>query len=159
MQSVSSQKSLNFCNSDCIYEYGVYYTHAHMNSLRLEISERLTRKLLKYEFFLFTKFRKIQTELSFFFFLNCFWWNRSPYYFTLSSAAPQRTAYSEVPSQMAAHLRTGSPLQAGEIAGFEPRTAVLQSGITSNELPLLPAFLTSYENIKKKQNVHILNLI
>ncbi len=27
-----------------------------------------------------------------------------------SSAAPQRTAYSKVPSQMAAHLRTGSPL-------------------------------------------------
>ncbi len=72
-----------------------------------------------------------------FFFLHCFWWNRSPYYFTFSSAAPQRTAYSEVPSQMAAHLRTGSPLQAGEIAGFEPRTAVLQSGVATNEPPLL----------------------
>jgi hypothetical protein len=41
-----------------------------------------------------------------------------------SSAAPQRTAFSKVPSQMATHLMTGSPLQAGEIAGFEPRTAV-----------------------------------
>jgi hypothetical protein len=30
--------------------------------------------------------------------------------FIFSSAAPQRTAYSEVPSQMAAHLKTGSPL-------------------------------------------------
>jgi hypothetical protein len=30
--------------------------------------------------------------------------------FIFSSAAPQRTAYREVPSQMAAHLRIGSPL-------------------------------------------------
>ncbi len=58
--------------------------------------------------------------------------------YIFSSAAPQRTAYSEVLSQMAAHLRTGSPLQAGEIAGFEPRTAVLQSGVATNEPPLLP---------------------
>ncbi len=27
-----------------------------------------------------------------------------------SSAAPHRTVYSEVPSQMAAHIKTGSPL-------------------------------------------------
>ncbi len=53
-----------------------------------------------------------------FFFLNCFWWNRSPYCI-FSSAAPQRTAYCEVPSQMAAHLRINNPLQAGEIAGFD----------------------------------------
>jgi hypothetical protein len=33
-----------------------------------------------------------------FFYLNCFWWSRSPYYFTFSSTVPQRTAYSEVPS-------------------------------------------------------------
>ncbi len=39
---------------------------------------------------------------------------------------------------MAAHLRTGSPLRAGEIAGFEPTIAVLQSGVLTNELPLLP---------------------
>ncbi len=30
--------------------------------------------------------------------------------FIFSSTAPQRTAYREVPSQMAAHPRTGSPL-------------------------------------------------
>jgi hypothetical protein len=30
-----------------------------------------------------------------------------------------------------------SPLWAGEIAGFEPRTAVLQSGVPTNEPPLL----------------------
>jgi hypothetical protein len=30
--------------------------------------------------------------------------------FLFSSAAPQRTAYSEVPSQMVYHLRTGNPL-------------------------------------------------
>ncbi len=56
----------------------------------------------------------------------------------LFTAASQRTAYSEVPSQMAAYLRTGSQLKAGEIAGFEPRNAVLQSGVASNEPPLLP---------------------
>jgi hypothetical protein len=54
------------------------------------------------------------------------------------SSAPQRTAYREVPSQIAAHLRTGSPLWAGEIAGFEPTTAVSQSGVATNEPPLLP---------------------
>ncbi len=58
--------------------------------------------------------------------------------FIFSSAAPQRTAYREVISQMAAKLRTGSPLKTGEIAGFEPRTAVLQSGVPTNEPPLLP---------------------
>jgi hypothetical protein len=58
--------------------------------------------------------------------------------FIFSSATPQRTAYSEVSSQKAAHLRTGSPLQAGEIAGFEPRTAVLQSRVATNEPPLPP---------------------
>ncbi len=42
-----------------------------------------------------------------------------------------------MPSKMAAHLRTGSPLYAGEIAGFEPRTAVSQSGVATNEPPLL----------------------
>jgi hypothetical protein len=33
-----------------------------------------------------------------------------------------------------------SPLWAGEIAGFEPRTAVLQPGVATNEPPLLPKF-------------------
>ncbi len=37
---------------------------------------------------------------------------------------------------MAAHRRTDSPLQAGEIAGFEYRTAGLQSGVTTKEPPL-----------------------
>jgi hypothetical protein len=31
-------------------------------------------------------------------------------FYKYSSAAPQRTAYSKVPSQMAANLKTGSPL-------------------------------------------------
>jgi hypothetical protein len=44
-----------------------------------------------------------------FFFLHCFWC----FFNKFSSAAPQRTAYSKVPSQMAAHLRTGSPQKAG----------------------------------------------
>jgi hypothetical protein len=60
-----------------------------------------------------------------------------PIVFIFSSATPQRTAYREVSSQMAAHLRTGSLLYAGEIAGFEPRTAVSQSGVANNEPPLL----------------------
>ncbi len=54
------------------------------------------------------------------------------------SAAPQRTAYSGVPSQMAAQPRISSPLQAGEIAGFKPGTAGLQFGVATNEPPLLP---------------------
>jgi hypothetical protein len=56
----------------------------------------------------------------------------------LSSAASQRTAYSGVPSQMAAHPRIGSPLKAGEIAGLESGTVGLQSGVVTNEPPLLP---------------------
>ncbi len=39
---------------------------------------------------------------------------------------------------MAAHLRTGNPLKSGEITGFEPRTAVAQSGVATNEQPQLP---------------------
>ncbi len=46
-----------------------------------------------------------------------------------SSATTMRTACREVPSQIAAHLKTGSPLKAEEIAGFEPETADLQSGV------------------------------
>jgi hypothetical protein len=34
----------------------------------------------------------------------------TPFLFLFSSAALQRTAYSGVPSKMAAHLRIGSPL-------------------------------------------------
>jgi hypothetical protein len=56
----------------------------------------------------------------------------------ISSATPQRTAYCEVPSHMAAHQRIGSPLLAGETAGFEPRIVGFQSGVTINEPPLLP---------------------
>jgi hypothetical protein len=41
-----------------------------------------------------------------FFFLNCSWC----FLYNFSFAAPQRTAYSKVPSQMAAHLMTGSLL-------------------------------------------------
>ncbi len=74
-----------------------------------------------------------------FFSLIVFGGTEVPIVLIFSSAAPQRSAYSEVPFQMAAHLRTGNPLLAGEIAGFEPRTAVSQSGVTTNEPPLLPA--------------------
>jgi hypothetical protein len=45
-----------------------------------------------------------------FFSLIVFGGTELPIILHFSSAAPQRTAYSEVPSQMAAHLRTGSPL-------------------------------------------------
>jgi hypothetical protein len=55
-------------------------------------------------------------------FVCCFWWREALLFF-FSSAAPQSTAYSEVPSQMADHLRMGSPPWAGEIAGFGPGTA------------------------------------
>ncbi len=51
-------------------------------------------------------------------------------FFLSSFAASQRTAYSEIPSQMAAHLRTGSPLKAGQIAGTR--------GLPINGLVLLP---------------------
>jgi hypothetical protein len=68
-----------------------------------------------------------------------------------SSAVPQRTAYSEVPSQKAARLRTGSPLQAGEIAGFEPGTAGLQPYVTNNEPPLLPILRDGKESETRRQ--------
>jgi hypothetical protein len=42
------------------------------------------------------------------------------YNFSSAAAAPQKTTYSEIPSQIAAQLRIGSPYQAGEIAGYEP---------------------------------------
>ncbi len=63
--------------------------------------------------------------------------------FKFSSAAPQRTAYREVPSQMAAHLSTGSPLKAGEITGFKLRTAVSRSGVATNEPPLQLAIISA----------------
>ncbi len=60
-------------------------------------------------------------------------------FFIYSSAAPQRTAYSAVTvlSQKAAHLRIENPLFDEEVAGFEPGTAGLQSGVATNEPPLL----------------------
>ncbi len=69
--------------------------------------------------------------LLFFFFLNCFWWNRSPFclYSPLSPLRGQPTGKC--------HPRW-QPIKAGEIAGFEPRSAVLQSGVATNEPPLLP---------------------
>ncbi len=71
-----------------------------------------------------------------FFFLNCFLVEQKSLLYIFSSAAPQRTAYSEVPSQMAAHLRIGNPLYAEEVAGFKPRTAVSQCGVATTEPPL-----------------------
>jgi hypothetical protein len=54
---------------------------------------------------------KISRKVNFFsFFLIFFGGTEVPIILHFSSAAPQRTAYREVPSQMAAHLRTGSPL-------------------------------------------------
>jgi hypothetical protein len=47
------------------------------------------------------------------FFKEIFLVDQKPFF-----SSPQRTDYSEEPSQMAAHLRTDSPLQAGEIAGL-----------------------------------------
>jgi hypothetical protein len=44
------------------------------------------------------------------FFFFFFGGTEVPIILYFSSAALQRTAYSEVPSQMAAHLRTGCPL-------------------------------------------------
>ncbi len=58
--------------------------------------------------------------------------------YLFSSAAPQRTAYSEVLSKMAAPIRIGSPLYAGQIAGFEPGITGLQSCAATNEPLLLP---------------------
>jgi hypothetical protein len=58
-------------------------------------------------------------------FLNYFWWTRGSFLYFISSATPQRTAYSEILSQMAAHLTAGSLLQAGEISEFEPVTTCL----------------------------------
>ncbi len=46
----------------------------------------------------------------FFFSLIFFLVEHKSLLYIFSSAAPQRTAFSKVPSQMAAHLRTGSPL-------------------------------------------------
>ncbi len=60
-----------------------------------------------------------------------------PIVFFILLCPPQRTAYREVLSQMAAHLRIGNPLKAGGIAGSELRTAESQSGDTTNEPPLL----------------------
>jgi hypothetical protein len=81
--------------------------------------------------------KDLDVRYIYFFFFNCFWWTGGPFLYLFSSAAPQWTAYSGVPSHMAAHARTGSPLKAGEIAGFEHRTAGLQSGVATNEPPLL----------------------
>jgi hypothetical protein len=63
---------------------------------------------------------------------------RPLFLYLFSSATPQRTANSGVPFQMAAHPWIGSLLQAREIAGFEPRTAGLQSSVATNDPPLLP---------------------
>jgi hypothetical protein len=46
----------------------------------------------------------------FFYSLIVFGGSRAPLLYLFSSAAPQRTAYSGVSSQMAAHPRIGSPL-------------------------------------------------
>ncbi len=59
--------------------------------------------------------------------IDCFWWTRSPFWFIFSSVAPQRTAYSEEPSRIAAHLRSDIVHRVGweDCRGFEPGTAGL----------------------------------
>ncbi len=71
------------------------------------------------------------------FFLIVFAWPEAFSEVFSSSATPQSSAYSGELSQIAAHLGTGNPLYAGEIAAFEPRTAGLQSGVTAKKPPLL----------------------
>jgi hypothetical protein len=60
--------------------------------------------------YLKNKVRYTNVDRIYFFSLNCFWWTSGPFLYLFSSATPQRTAYSEVPFQMAAHPRIGSPL-------------------------------------------------
>ncbi len=62
-----------------------------------------------------------------FFFLNNFWWNRSPYclYFPLPSLRGQPTAKCNPRWQPI----SGQQSTVGWGDGFEPRTAVLQSGL------------------------------
>ncbi len=50
------------------------------------------------------------TNLSRYFFSLILWCRLDALFVLILSAAPQRTADNEVPFQMAAHLRTGSPL-------------------------------------------------
>ncbi len=77
------------------------------------------------------------THVHWFFSLIFFGGTEVPIVF-IFSGGPSEGSLQEVPSQMAAHLRTGNALYAGEIAGPEPRTAVSQSGVATNEPPLLP---------------------
>ncbi len=40
--------------------------------------------------------------------------DQKPFFVFILLSAPQRTTYKEVPSQVAVHLKMGSPLQAGD---------------------------------------------
>ncbi len=71
---------------------------------------------------------------------------QKPFLYFFSSAASQTKAYSEVLSQMTAHLRIGSPLKAGEFVGFKPGSVGLQSGAATSEPPLLPLISFVYES-------------
>ncbi len=75
------------------------------------------------------------------FFLTVFGGQEAHFVFPLF-CRPSETPYSEIPSQMTAHLRIGSPLWGWEIAGSEPGTAGLQSCVALNELALLPRMTT-----------------
>jgi hypothetical protein len=52
-----------------------------------------------------------------------------------SSAASQRTAYSEVPSQMSVYQGLAAHCRLGRLLDLNP--AGLQSGVATNEPPLL----------------------
>jgi hypothetical protein len=64
--------------------------------------------------------------------------DQKPFSVFILSAALRRTAFNEIPSKLAGHLRTGSPMLAREIAEFKPGSADLQFGVTTNELSLFP---------------------
>jgi hypothetical protein len=55
--------------------------------------------------------------------------------FLVFSVAPQWTAYRELPTQMAAHLRSGCPLKLARLTDTNPG---LESGVATNEPPQLP---------------------
>jgi hypothetical protein len=80
----------------------------------------------------------------------------------LSSVAPQRTAYSEVPTRMAAHLRTArfGDLQ---IRTQDCRSIVNKSTLLPNELPLLPDELSlptvNHNYCKSKKSARFLRIL
>jgi hypothetical protein len=114
--------------------------------------DRALRIVCLYRRWLYRKRTQNKLLKKYFFFLSCFLWNRSPFLYIFSSAAPQRTAYSEMPSQIASHLRTAVHCRLGRLLDLNPglqfynlvslpmsTTAPIMSHHCShNEPPLLP---------------------